>query len=111
MMSIRLTNNVLVPGWIMCFGCVALSVPRLDVLTSLSLLAAGVLVVPAIMVWLSDHSPSPIADSNHLLAQMARMPLRRMLVIGVLLTMLGGRAADSIRYAFARQHECLQAPA
>jgi len=42
-----LTRNVLVPAWIMIFGCVLLSAQPLGVPASLLLCVVGLLVIPA----------------------------------------------------------------
>jgi hypothetical protein len=44
---VGLTRNVLVPGWIMIFGCVLLIAQPLSVSASLLLCVVGLLVVPA----------------------------------------------------------------
>ena len=49
-MSVRFISNVLVPGWIMIFGLVALMAPPLGVETSLWLFVVGGGVVPALML-------------------------------------------------------------
>ena len=43
----KLTRNVLVPGWIMIFGCVLLSAQPLGLPVSLVLCALGLIVIPA----------------------------------------------------------------
>jgi hypothetical protein len=47
--SVKTTRNVLVPGWIVTFGFVALSAPPLGVAASVSLFVVGVVVVPALL--------------------------------------------------------------
>ncbi len=47
---LRFTRNVLAPGWILVFGFILLAAPPLGVMTSLTLLLIGVVVVPALMV-------------------------------------------------------------
>ena len=49
-MKVRFTRNVLVPGWILIFGCVFLTARPLGLVTGLTLLLMGVVVVPALMV-------------------------------------------------------------
>jgi hypothetical protein len=44
---VGLTRNVLVPGWIMIFGCVLLSAQPLGAPVSLLLCVVGLLVIPA----------------------------------------------------------------
>jgi hypothetical protein len=47
---VGLTRNVLVPGWILIFGCVLLSAQPLGVPASLLLCVVGLLVIPARML-------------------------------------------------------------
>jgi len=54
-MSVRLTPNVVLPGWIMIFGMGCLSAPPQSVAVSLSLLLAGVFVIPAIVLINAAH--------------------------------------------------------
>jgi hypothetical protein len=49
-MSITLTRNILVPGWIATFGFAALWAPPLGVAASLALFAVGVFVVPMLLM-------------------------------------------------------------
>jgi hypothetical protein len=51
---VGLTRNVLVPGWIVIFGCVLLSVQPLGVLASLLLCAVGLFVIPARVLMPAD---------------------------------------------------------
>ena len=44
---VRLTRNVLVPGWIVIFGCALLAAQPLGVGASLLLCVVGLLVIPA----------------------------------------------------------------
>ena len=44
-------HNLLVPGWIMTFGLVAVSVPPLGALESLYLSAVGIFVIPALIIF------------------------------------------------------------
>ena len=50
LISIKTTRNVLVPGWIVAFGCVSLVAPPFGVAVSVALFLVGVLVIPAIAV-------------------------------------------------------------
>ena len=47
---LKITRNVLAPGWVLVFGVILLAAPPLGVTTSLALLLIGVIVVPALMV-------------------------------------------------------------
>jgi hypothetical protein len=44
---VGLTRNVLVPGWILVFGCVLLSAQPLSVPVTLLLCVVGLLIIPA----------------------------------------------------------------
>ena len=44
-------HNLLVPGWIMTFGLVAVSVPPPGALESLYLFAVGIFVIPALIIF------------------------------------------------------------
>jgi hypothetical protein len=46
--SIRFIRNILIPGWIMSFGLVALSAPPLGMAASVSWFLVGVFVIPAL---------------------------------------------------------------
>ncbi len=48
--QVRFTRNVLAPSWILIFGCVSLTVRPLGLVTSLTLVLMGVVVVPALML-------------------------------------------------------------
>jgi len=63
----RFTRNVVVPGWILAFGCAAWWAPPMSVAASLSLFMLGVVVIPAVILipgaagrvtlfWLSRYS-------------------------------------------------------
>ena len=49
-MPVRVTREVLLPGWIMGFGLTILGAPPLGVAASLSLLVVGVVVLPALVL-------------------------------------------------------------
>ena len=46
-----LTRNLLVPGWIILFGCVLMSVQPIGVLGCLLLCAGGLVAVPALALF------------------------------------------------------------
>jgi hypothetical protein len=56
-MSVKVTRNVLVPGWIMGVGLVAINAPPQGVAASLSLFLVGVFVIPALVLIVSVAHP------------------------------------------------------
>jgi hypothetical protein len=57
-MTVKATRNVLVPGWIMGVGLVAINAPPQGVAASLSLFLVGVFVIPALVLIVSAVQPS-----------------------------------------------------
>jgi hypothetical protein len=62
-MPVRVTRELLLPGWIMGFGLVILSAPPLGAAWSLSLFLVGVVVFPALVLVRTSQSESPPASA------------------------------------------------
>jgi len=61
-MNARLTNNVLVPAWILSFGLVFPKLPALGLTASLAVFALGILAIPAFMIFAAPKPAlAPIA--------------------------------------------------
>jgi len=52
--STRYARNVLLPGWILALGCVFLLSPPLGVAASLALFLVGVVLVPALILYVLE---------------------------------------------------------